>query len=81
MEQGIRLTTGAEFADRDAPPTPEQFARLLPAARGLFPLGEGIEAQPWMGSRPCFAEFTPGDRARAGTARPMARLTATPIGG
>jgi D-amino-acid dehydrogenase len=59
MEQGIRLTTGAEFADRDAAPTPEQFGRLMPAARGLFPLGEGIEAQPWMGSRPCFADSRP----------------------
>lgn len=59
MEQGIRLTTGAEFADRDAPPTPVQFERLMPAARGLFPLGAGIEAQPWMGSRPCFADSRP----------------------
>src|SRR6266581_4373668 len=40
MEQGIRLTTGAEFAPRDAPPTPEQFARLMPAAQSLFPLGQ-----------------------------------------
>jgi D-amino-acid dehydrogenase len=59
MEQGIRLTTGAEFADRDAKPTPEQFDRLLPAARDLFPLGEQLEAQPWMGSRPCFADSRP----------------------
>ena len=59
MEQGIRLTTGAEFADRDAAPTPEQFDRLMPAARALYPLGEGIEAQPWMGSRPCFADSRP----------------------
>ena len=36
MEQGIRLTTGAEFAPRDAPPTPVQFDLLLPRARGLF---------------------------------------------
>ena len=36
MEQGIRLTTGAEFAARDAPPTPVQFDRLLPAARRSF---------------------------------------------
>ena len=35
MEQGIRLTTGAEFAARDAAPTPVQFDRLLPAAREL----------------------------------------------
>jgi D-amino-acid dehydrogenase len=59
MEQGIRLTTGAEFAARDAPPTPVQFDRLLPAARGLFALGEPIEAQPWLGSRPCFADSRP----------------------
>ena len=52
MEQGIRLTTGAEFAARDAPPTPVQFDRLMPAARALFPLGEAVEAQPWLGRRP-----------------------------
>ena len=44
MEQGIRLTTGAEFAARDAPPTPVQFDRLLPKARELFALGEPVEA-------------------------------------
>jgi D-amino-acid dehydrogenase len=59
MEQGIRLTTGAEFAARDAPPTPVQFDRLLPAAKKLFPLGEPVEAAPWMGSRPCFADSRP----------------------
>jgi D-amino-acid dehydrogenase len=59
MEQGIRLTTGAEFAARDAPPTPVQFERLLPAARGLFPLGTPLEASPWMGSRPCFPDSRP----------------------
>jgi D-amino-acid dehydrogenase len=59
MEQGIRLTTGAEFAARDAPPTPVQFDRLLPAARELFALGEAVEAQPWLGSRPCFADSRP----------------------
>ena len=59
MEQGIRLTTGAEFAPRDAPPTPVQFDLLLPRARGLFALGEPVEAQPWMGARPCFADSRP----------------------
>jgi D-amino-acid dehydrogenase len=59
MEQGIRLTTGAEFAARDAPPTPVQFERLLPAARGLFPLGGPLEPSPWMGSRPCFPDSRP----------------------
>jgi D-amino-acid dehydrogenase len=59
MEQGLRLTTGAEFADRDAPPTPVQFDRLLPAAKALYPLGKPVEATPWMGSRPCFADSRP----------------------
>src|SRR6185437_9832423 len=35
MAQGIRLTTGAEFAARDAPPTPVQFDRLMPKASEL----------------------------------------------
>jgi D-amino-acid dehydrogenase len=59
MEQGIRLTTGAEFAARDAPPTPVQFDRVLPKARELFALGDAVEPKPWMGSRPCFADSRP----------------------
>jgi D-amino-acid dehydrogenase len=59
MEQGIRLTTGVEIAARDAPPTPVQFDRLMPAARELFALGEPVEAEPWMGSRPCFPDSRP----------------------
>ncbi|HZP77623.1 MAG TPA: FAD-dependent oxidoreductase [Pseudolabrys sp.] len=59
MEQGIRITTGAEFADRDAPPTPVQLGRLLPSAQNLFPLGEPNEPTIWMGNRPCFADSRP----------------------
>ncbi len=59
MEQGIRLTTGAEFAHRDAPPTPVQIGRLMPYAKNLFPLGEPTEPKPWLGSRPCFADSRP----------------------
>ena len=59
MEQGIRLTTGAEFAARDAAPTPLQLERVTPAARGLFALGEPVEPQPWLGARPCFADSRP----------------------
>ena len=59
MQQGIRLTTGAEFAARDAAPTPVQLDRLMPAARELFPLGDAIETKPWMGSRPCLADSRP----------------------
>ena len=59
MEQGIRLTTGAEFADRDAAPTPVQFDRLMPAARELLPLGPRVEEPTWLGRRPCFADSRP----------------------
>jgi D-amino-acid dehydrogenase len=59
MQDGIRLTTGAEFAARDAPPTPVQLGRVMPAARTLFPLGEAVEPRPWMGSRPCFPDSHP----------------------
>jgi D-amino-acid dehydrogenase len=59
MEQGIRITTGVEFAARDAAPTPVQLDRVMPAASELFPLGEAVETTPWMGSRPCFADSRP----------------------
>lgn len=59
MEQGIRLTTGAEFAARDARPTPVQFDRLMPRARTLFPLGERADDKTWLGSRPCFPDSRP----------------------
>jgi D-amino-acid dehydrogenase len=59
MEQGLRLTTGAEFASRNAKPTPVQFDRVLPKARALFPLGKPLEAEPWMGRRPCFPDSKP----------------------
>jgi D-amino-acid dehydrogenase len=59
MEQGIRLTTGAEFAARDAAPTPVQFDRLMPRARTLFPLGERADDKTWLGSRPCFPDSRP----------------------
>ncbi|OJY41498.1 MAG: amino acid dehydrogenase [Rhizobiales bacterium 64-17] len=59
MEQGIRLTTGVEFAARDASPTPVQFERLLPSARALFPLGEPVDGVTWLGARPCMPDSRP----------------------
>ena len=59
MSSGIRLTTGVEFARRDAPPTPVQVQQALPRARALFPLGEAIDAKPWMGARPCLPDMLP----------------------
>jgi D-amino-acid dehydrogenase len=59
MARGIRLTTGAEFALRDAPPTPVQLAKVEPIARGLFPLAERVDEKPWIGARPCLPDMLP----------------------
>ncbi len=59
MEQGIRLTTGIEFAARDAKPTPVQFDRLMPKARALFPLDGRADDKTWMGARPSFPDSRP----------------------
>jgi D-amino-acid dehydrogenase len=59
MQRGIRLTTGAEFALRDALRTPVQLARAEPIARDLFPLAERLDNEPWMGARPCTPDMLP----------------------
>lgn len=59
MNQGIRLTTGAEFAFRDAPKTPVQLERAEKVARDIFPLGDRLDAEPWMGARPCTPDMMP----------------------
>jgi D-amino-acid dehydrogenase len=59
MRKGVRLTTGVEFADRDAPPSPVQLARDEPLARELFPLAERLEPEPWLGCRPCLPDMVP----------------------
>jgi D-amino-acid dehydrogenase len=59
MKQGVRLTTGAEFAGRDAPKTPVQLGRAEPIAKTLFPLGERLDAEPWLGNRPCTPDMMP----------------------
>ena len=59
MNRGIRLTTGVEFARRDAPPTPVQIQRALPRAHALFPLGDAVDAKAWIGARPCLPDMLP----------------------
>jgi D-amino-acid dehydrogenase len=59
MNRGIRLTTGVEFASRDAPPSPIQVERALPRAHALFPLGDPVDAKPWKGARPCLPDMLP----------------------
>lgn len=59
MAKGIRLTTGAEFALRDAPPNPVQLDRAEPLARAFFPLGDRLDREPWLGRRPCTPDMIP----------------------
>ncbi|HRJ69217.1 MAG TPA: FAD-dependent oxidoreductase [Beijerinckiaceae bacterium] len=59
MTQGFRLTTGADFSDRDAPPVYVQVDRAEKAARGIFPLDSRLEDTPWMGRRPCTPDMIP----------------------
>ncbi|MGY3605418.1 MULTISPECIES: NAD(P)/FAD-dependent oxidoreductase [unclassified Bradyrhizobium] len=59
MNRGIRLTTGVEFAHRDAPASPVQVERAVPRARNLFPLGDPVESKPWKGARPCLPDMLP----------------------
>jgi len=59
MARGLRITTGAEFARRDAPATPVQLARAERSAREIVALGQPVEADPWLGSRPCTADMLP----------------------
>lgn len=57
--RGIRLTTGAEFARRDAPPTSMQVDAAEREARRLVALGPRLQDAPWMGSRPCLPDLLP----------------------
>jgi D-amino-acid dehydrogenase len=57
--RGIRLTTGAEFARRDAAPTPVQLGKVEPMARRLFPLTKRVDPAPWLGARPCLPDMLP----------------------
>ena len=59
MAQGLRLTTGAEFARRDDPPSPRHLERVEPYARELFPIGGRKDPAPWMGRRPCLPDMRP----------------------
>ncbi len=59
MTKGIRLTTGVELADFDAPEDYGQLDQAEALARDLFPLGERVEPTPWLGRRPCLPDMRP----------------------
>jgi len=59
MSRGMRVTTGAEFARIGAPATPVQLDKAERAARELIDLPEPVEAEPWLGNRPCTVDMKP----------------------
>ena len=59
MRLGLRLTTGAEFAPIDAPPTPVQLRKTEAMASELLDLGPPRPDPVWVGSRPCTADMLP----------------------
>ena len=59
MAQGLRLTTGAEFARVDDPASSAPLDRAEPFARELFPIAERLEPAPWLGRRPCLPDMLP----------------------
>ncbi|MBV8919275.1 NAD(P)/FAD-dependent oxidoreductase [Bradyrhizobium sp.] len=58
MEQGIRITTGVELTDRDAPSSLAQLDAVVPQARGVVEFGEAV-GEPWRGSRPTLPDSLP----------------------
>lgn len=59
MEQGIRVTTGAEMANLDAPKKFDQLEAVLTHARKLVPLEDAVESEAWCGTRPCMPDMKP----------------------
>lgn len=59
MQQGVRITTGVEFNDRDAPPNFRQAEDSVADARANHGLGKPIEEEPWMGRRPTLIDSLP----------------------
>lgn len=60
MQQGLRIATGIEITNRDAPRTPVQSAIAERVVnQSIIKLGDPVEDQPWMGSRPCTVDMKP----------------------
>ena len=59
MRQGLRVTSGVELTDRDAPPDFGQISRSATLAGEAVKLGKQIEDMPWMGRRPTLVDSLP----------------------
>jgi len=59
MRQGLRLTTGIEFADPLAPANEIQLRRCEAVARQYCHLGARLDKKIWLGRRPCLPDMRP----------------------
>ena len=59
QQQGVRVTSGVELADRDAPQDNRQVEQSIRSARQATSLGNKIENTPWMGRRPTLVDSLP----------------------
>lgn len=59
MQQGLRITTGAELTRRDAPANLTQLERGAAGARELLKIGPLMEGSTWFGHRPCMPDMLP----------------------
>ncbi|MGO1688557.1 MAG: NAD(P)/FAD-dependent oxidoreductase [Psychrobacter sp.] len=59
MQQGIRITTGAEMTTMNAPKNFGQLETVLKLARKILPLDDAVESEAWAGSRPCMPDMKP----------------------
>jgi D-amino-acid dehydrogenase len=58
MENGIRVTSGVELTDRDAPSSFAQIDAVEPLARGVVEFGDAV-GETWRGSRPTLPDSLP----------------------
>jgi D-amino-acid dehydrogenase len=58
MENGIRVTSGVELTDRDAPSSFAQLNMVVPMARGVVEFGAAV-GEPWRGARPTLPDSLP----------------------
>lgn len=58
MEQGIRVTSGVELTDRDAPSSLVQIDEVTEVARGVVEFGEQV-GETWRGARPTLPDSLP----------------------
>jgi D-amino-acid dehydrogenase len=59
MARGLRLTTGVELDDCDAPARPEQLDLAEARAREAFPLDRRLDPEAWLGRRPTLPDSRP----------------------